>query len=136
MILTNTSVPFPSRLSYPNSLKTILLRNTLNQLLQNIDPQQFGTIPKSSTTRALVNMTHNWLVNTDGNGATAKVVLLDFRKAFDLIDHYVLVQKLTTYDIPSQVKSWIAEVLMDWKQSVKLAQDCHSERRSVPPGIP
>ena len=89
-------------------------------MLQNIDPQQFGTIPKSSTTPALVNMTHNWLVNTDGNGATSKVVLLDFRKAFDLIDHYVLVQKLTTYDIPSQVKSWIAEVLMDWKLVLNL----------------
>ena len=24
---------------------------------------------------ALVSMTHNWLVNTDGNGATARVVL-------------------------------------------------------------
>ena len=38
-------------------------------VLQRIDPRQFGTIPKSSTTHALVNMTHNWLVNTDGNGA-------------------------------------------------------------------
>lgn len=65
-------------------------------VLQRIDPRQFGTIPKSSTTHALVNMTHNWLVNTDGNGVTARVVLLDFRKAFDLIDHSVLVQKLTT----------------------------------------
>ena len=36
MILTNTSVPFPSRLSYPNSLKTILLRNTLNQVCYKI----------------------------------------------------------------------------------------------------
>ena len=60
-------------------------------VLQRIDPRQFGTIPKSSTTHALVNMTHSWLVNTDGNGATARVVLLDFRKAFDLIDHGVLV---------------------------------------------
>ena len=59
------------------------------------------TIPKSSTTHALVNMTQNWLVNTDGNDATARVVLLDFRKAFDLIDCSVLIQKLTTYDIPS-----------------------------------
>lgn len=80
-------------------------------VLQRIDPRQFGTIPKSSTTHALVNMTHNWLVNTDGNGATARVVLLDFRKAFDLIDHSVLVQKLTTYDIPSQVKGWIVDFL-------------------------
>ena len=82
-------------------------------LLQRINPRQFGTIPKSCTTHALVNMMHNWLVNTDRNGATARVVLLDFRKAFDLIDHSVLVQKLTTYDIPSQVKSWIVDFLMD-----------------------
>ena len=85
-------------------------------------------------------MTHNWLVNTDGNGATARVqlraVLLDFRKAFDLIDHSVLVQKLTTCDIPSQVKGWIVDFLMDRKQRVKLAQDCHSEWRSVPSGVP
>ena len=105
-------------------------------MLQGIDPRQFGTIPKSSTTHALVNMTHNWLANTDGNGSTARVVLLDFRKAFDLIDHSVLVQKLTTFAIPSQVKSWIVDFLMDRKQRVKLAQDCHSEWRSVPSGVP
>ena len=67
-------------------------------------------------------MTHNWLVNTDGNGATARVVLLDFRKAFDLIDHSVLVQKQTTYDIPSQVKGWIVDFLMDRKQRVNPIQ--------------
>ena len=63
-------------------------------------------------------------------------VLLDFRKAFHLIDHSVLVQKLTTYVIPSQVKGWIVDFLMDRKQRVKLAQDCHSEWRSVPSGVP
>ena len=105
-------------------------------MLRRIDPRQFGTIPKSSTTHTLVNMTRNWLVNTEGNGATARVVLLHFRKAFDLIDHSVLVHKLTTFDIPSQVQSWIVDFLMDRKQRVKLAHDCHSEWRSVPSDVP
>ena len=105
-------------------------------VLPKNDPRQFRTIPKSSTAHALVNMTHNWLAETDGNGAPARVVLLDFRKAFDLIDYRVVVQKLTTYDIPSQVKSWIVDFLMRRKQKVKLAQDCHSEWRSVPSGVP
>ena len=83
------------------------------------------------TTHALISMTHNWLVNTDGNGATARVVLLDFRKAFDLINHNVLVQKLSTKDIPNLIACWITDILMDRKQRVELAQDCYSEWRSV-----
>ena len=83
----------------------IVEKYVIPAVLQKIDLRQFGTIPKSSTTHALVNMTQYWLVNTDGNGATTRVDLLDSRKAFALIDYSVLVQKLTTYDIPSQVKS-------------------------------
>ena len=60
-------------------------------VLPKNDPRQFRTIPKSSTAHALVNMTHNMLDDTDGNGAPARVVLLDFRKAFDLIDYRVVV---------------------------------------------
>ena len=85
-------------------------------VLKEINQRQFGTIPNSSTTHALISMTHNWLVNTDGNGAAARVVLLcllDFRKAFDLIDHNILVQKLSTYDIPNSIAYWITDFLMD-----------------------
>ena len=52
--------------------------------------QQFGVVPKSSTTHSLISMLHSWLESTDGNGATSRAVLFDFRKAFDLIDHHVL----------------------------------------------
>ena len=69
-------------------------------VLQKIDPQQFGTIPKSSTTHALISMIHYWAKSTDGNGSTTRVMLFDFRKAFDLIDHHVLARKLSSYDIP------------------------------------
>ena len=47
-------------------------------VLKKIDPRQFGTIPNSCTTHALISMTHNWYAGTDGNGATARVVLFDF----------------------------------------------------------
>ena len=74
--------------------------------------------------------------NSHGNGATARVVLFDFRKAFDLIDHNILVQKLSTYDLPKRILCWIVDFLMDRKQRVKLAQDCFSEWRSVVAGVP
>ena len=68
-------------------------------VLSKIDPQQVGTVPKSSTTHALISMIHSWAKSTDGNGSTTRVVLFDFRKAFDLIDHHVLARKLSSYDI-------------------------------------
>ena len=45
---------------------------------------------------ALISMLHNWYKNTDGNGSTVRVVLFDFRKAFDLIDHAILMLNLLT----------------------------------------
>ena len=96
-------------------------------VLKKINPRQFRTIPNSCTTHALISMTHNWYAATDGNGATARVVLCDFRKAFDLIDHNVLVRKLSSYDIPRRILCWIVDFLMDRKQRVKLTHDCYSE---------
>ena len=105
-------------------------------VLSKIDPQQFGTVPKSSTTPALISMIHSWATSTDGNGSTTRVVLFDFRKAFDLIDHHVLARKLSSYDIPRSISCWIIDFLMDRKQRIKLSRDCFSEWEAVPAGVP
>ena len=68
-------------------------------------------VPRSSTMHALISMLHPWLESTDGNGATTRAVLFDFRKAFDLIDHHALVQKLSTYDFPESIMCWILDFL-------------------------
>ena len=105
-------------------------------VLSKIDPQQFGTVPKSSTTHALISMIHSWAKSTDGNESTTRVVLFDFRKAFDLIDHHVLARKLSSYNIPRSILCWIIDFLMDRKQRVKLSRDCFLEWEDVPAGDP
>ena len=80
-------------------------------VLKRIDPQQFEAVPKSSTTHALISMLHSWLESTDGNGATTRAVLFDVRKAFDLIDHHVPAQKLSSYDFPESIMWWILDFL-------------------------
>ena len=62
-------------------------------VLEVIDRDQFGAIPKSSTTQALVAMVHQWLEATDGTGTAVCVVLFVYRKSFDLMDHKILVKK-------------------------------------------
>jgi hypothetical protein len=104
--------------------------------LKEIDETQFGTVPKSSTTQALISMVHEWTKYTDGNGSSVRVVLFDFRKAFDLIDHTILAGKLTKLDLPYGVLSWITDCLKSPKQRVKLASDCRSEWRDIPAGVP
>ena len=50
-------------------------------------------------------------------------------KQGDLIDHNILVRKLSEYVIPNHILRWIADFLLDRRQRVKLAHDCFSEWR-------
>lgn len=59
-------------------------------VLDVLDPNQYGAVPNSSTTQALIHMLHNWSKETDGNGATVRAILFDFKKAFNHIDHGIL----------------------------------------------
>ena len=105
-------------------------------VLKKVDPQQFGTVSSSCTNHALISMLHSWYSSTDGNGATVRVVLLDFKKAFDLIDHNILIHKLSSYDIPHRINMWITDFLTCRQQRVKLGQQCYSEWGAIPSGVP
>ena len=66
-----------------------------------VDPIQFGTVSGPFTVLTLIDMLHEWLEATDGNGAAIRVLLFNYRKAFDPIDHGTLVAKLKQLDIPN-----------------------------------
>ena len=87
-------------------------------LLNSLDPQQYGFIPKSCTTFVLISMLNKWLTETDATGSVTRVVLLDYKKAFDLIDHKLLIAKLLSYGIRSTVINWIIDFLrIDYSES-------------------
>ena len=48
-------------------------------------------------------MFHYWLHARDGTGSTVRTALLDFRKAFDLVDHHILVAKLLSLGVKPTV---------------------------------
>lgn len=48
-------------------------------------------------------MFHHWLSTTDGTGAIVRTALLDFIKAFDVVDYHVLVAKLSSLGIKSSI---------------------------------
>ena len=101
-----------------------------------IDLNQYGAIPKSSTTLALLSMIHDWTLGTDGNGSTVRAILFDYRKAFDLIDHSILVNKLCRLELPHSIINWIIDFLSNRFQRIKLVEGCYSEWGLVPSGVP
>ena len=80
-------------------------------VLKAIDSNQYGVIPQSSTTIALISMIHRWSTASDGNGAVIRSILFDYRKAFDFIDHSALFRKLSELEIPHSVINWISDFL-------------------------
>ena len=51
------------------------------------------------------------------------MVLLDYKKAFDLIDHKLLIAKLLSYGIRSTVINWIIDFLRNRLQRVKISTE-------------
>jgi len=56
-----------------------------------------------------MDMLHDWSRRTDGNGATIRTILFDNRKAFDLIDHSILIKKLCKLNVPNSIINWIID---------------------------
>ena len=80
-------------------------------------------------------MIHLWNGDTDGNGATAGVIVFDFKKAFDLADYHIRVRKRRSYNFHQQTVRWIVDFLTDRMQRAKIGRDFYSEWVSVLAGV-
>ena len=103
-------------------------------ILKIIDPSQYGAIPKSSSVDALISMVHPWSQATDKSGDAVRASLFDYKKAFDLINHNILVRKPQRFSLPRKVKIWIADVMSNRHQRVKLA-DAYSSWKHILSGV-
>ena len=81
-------------------------------------------------------MVHAWTQATDGTGNAVRVVLFDYKKAFDLIDHKIPATKIIQLPMPTFIKRWVIDFLMNRQQRVKLARDCMSEWIDILSGVP
>ena len=67
-------------------------------------------------------MLHRWSLETDGNRATVRTPFFDYRKAFDLIDHSILVNKLRNLAVTRSVVNWLIDFLSNRFQRRLLLQ--------------
>ena len=148
---TATIVPLPKKhppMSVENDIRPISLTPIACKVFESIvlkwvdsvvrpqtDCRQFGSISGTCTTDILVEMVHQWYQATDTQGTYIRILLLDFSKAFDLINHTILIDKLETMGLPSHLVRWMGAFLLDRKHKVKIGNS-ESELASPNGGVP
>ena len=96
---------------------------------------QSGFRPKHSTVTALIQMCDEWLENMD-NGKLNGVIFLDIKKAFDSINHGILLTKMKIrFGISSIELMWFESYLSNREQQCSIKEQL-SSRKTITCGVP
>jgi retron-type reverse transcriptase len=101
---------------------------------QILSDYQHGFRPGHSCETSL-NMIYEYLVNNIDNGEINGVLMLDFSKAFDLVDHTILLQKIHAYGTTDLTLKWFASYLEGRTQQVQI-NEVLSEPLTIITGVP
>jgi hypothetical protein len=85
-----------------------------------IDINQFGCTNSRSTVHALIKLSDILFSSSDNSANTIRVLFIDFSKAFDVLDHNVLLQKFMDYDFPPHIIAWSMSFLHERSQYVRI----------------
>ena len=107
----------------------------LEEVQAEISLSQFGGLAGSSAVLALVYLVHNWYQNMHSTGKVVRVSLLDFRKAYDLINHNILMENFVDIGVRPSLIRWFATYLQGRRQMCTFRNQ-KSECKSLKGGIP
>ena len=96
--------------------------------------QQHGFRENRPTLDALFQLTDQIHLNMDRRSPTL-AVFIDFKKAFDCVQHDLLIQKVRTMNIDKLTISWL-ENYLEYRQQRVLANNHCSEPKKVTQGVP
>ena len=114
-----------------------LIFNQLSQYLNHnniLSPVQSGFRQHFSTTTALLKFTNDVLLSS-GNGLLTGAIFIDLSKAFDVVDHYLLLDKLYSIGLQRNALLWFNAYLHNRRQCVAL-QGTQSDYLIVEKGVP
>ena len=87
-----------------------------NNVIYNL---QFGFRQQYSTSHSLINITENIRKALD-DGSIDSGVFVDFQKAFDIVDHQILLAKLNHYGIRGVLNDWFKSYFPNRSQYVSI----------------
>ena len=101
---------------------------------KSLYPLQFGFRSKHSTDTALLYCI-NKITKAIDNGKFACSIFIDLKKAFDTVDHEILLSKLDFYGVLGKVNSWFRSFLSNRSQFVSIS-NTNSKSKHMLYGVP
>ena len=95
---------------------------------------QYGFRNKHSTQHAILDIVNTIHSNMD-NRKYSCGIFIDLKKAFDTVNHEILLTKLEHYGIRGVINSWFRSYLSDRRQSIEIDK-CISETETIVCGVP
>ena len=122
--------------TFSKIIEKIVYNHLLDFLSKNeaLYEYQFGFRPSHSTQQAIITLVDRITKSLD-NGNFAVAILLDLKKAFDTVDHKILLKKLYAYGIRGIFLKWFESYLSGRTQYV-VFDGVQSETHRVDCGVP
>ena len=95
---------------------------------------QSGFREGHSTASSLLSTTNSWLINMD-TGLINGVLFLDLKKAFDTVDHQIMIRKMYLYGVKDNALAWFTSYLSNRTQVCKV-NNTVSSAKPVNCGVP
>ena len=111
-----------------HSLSVFLTKHSI------IKPSQFGFRVGHNTTDAVLEFIDNVYTSFNKNVSTM-TIFLNFSKAFDTLNHDILVSKLACYGLRGMAGDWFGSYLRDRMEYVEVG-DSRSGFRDIKIGVP
>jgi len=94
--------PFSLTATLGKLLESFIGSWIVNRIQNKLDVHQYGTLKGRSTTHSLMDMLHQWHKAVN-EGQSVQTVFIDFAKAFDHVDHNILITKLMEFRLPDAI---------------------------------
>ena len=119
------------------TFECIIKRELLNRTEHLLDDRQHGFLSNRSCTTNLTNFTDSVALSlNDCSTASVDIVYFDFAKAFDSVNHDILLSKLKhSYKIEGRLLKFLANYLEGREQHV-IIDNVKSDVKSVLSGVP
>lgn len=122
--------------TFSKIFEKLIKRRLINYLekISFLHGKQFGFTAGKSSEEALLHFLSNIFI-AENNSKKATALFIDIAKAFDTVDHNILISKLANIGIRGNILTWFESYLLHRRQVVKI-DETYSEVGDLNCGVP